>query len=328
MISLSGCGTHLDWVIKKSNRAWSGRKGLNIGMLLAALRNSGIRVDTDCGFAINVARDLKLCCFPHDASPLFLRVLPQTKGDRDLAHLQALKELLGDHINGPLRVIRGGDLVCGVFPFVQHERVTHEAMQSPRVLAQVRDILARLHSGGPAQHVEGHTLSPVEVASAVRGQSDPTGFFREYFEENFLPVVEHLSPVPQHCDFTYVNLASTRGNQLVVFDWEDYGLVRYPGFDLATFLISHYHHGRCLEPLVASPEILNDMLVRDFGEDFLAALGLTRERFARVFPGYLAVFLTLKRNGFGVRINDRIHGLLLSILRSASWQPVLERRGD
>ena len=115
---------------------------------------------------------------------------------------------------------------------------------------------------------------------------------------------------------------------MVVFDWEDYGLVRYPGFDLATFLISHYHHGRCLEPLVASPEILNDMLVRDFGEDFLAALGLTRERFARVFPGYLAVFLTLKRNGFGVRINDRIHGLLLSILRSASWQPVLERRGD
>ncbi len=295
--------------------------------MLAALRREGICLDGQSGLAINVARDLKICRFPQDSAPVFLRILAQSKGERDLAHLQALKCLLGDYVNGPTKIVRTEDAVCGVFPFVEHERVSYESVLSQGLLGQVCDVLAKLHAGGSALGIEGPRLSPLEVASELREQSGPGESFRAYLEQNFLPFVERLPSVPQHGDFTYVNLVSTEGGRLIVFDWEDYGLVRYPGFDLATFLVSHYRHADWLERLVISPASLTDALERDFGQDMLPELGLTREQFALAFPGYLAVFLTLKKNGFGVRVIKRMRDLLMRILDSANWQATLGIRG-
>jgi thiamine kinase-like enzyme len=52
----------------------------------------------------------------------------------------------------------------------------------------------------------------------------------DYWVENV--ELRELPEVPQHGDFVHNNLGRAR-DTLYVFDWEDYGKVCLPGFDLA-----------------------------------------------------------------------------------------------
>lgn len=296
--------------------------------MLDALRQQHILVGSGRGVAVNVSRDLKICHFPQDAAPLFLRILRRPKGEVDFRHLQELGRLLGRYVNAPVDVVRTDDLICGVFPYVTHERVSLATIAARQLLPQVRDVLAKLHAGGAGVPVGVAEQSHTAVVDHVGAQPRHGAAFARYFGEVFLPIVGRLPPVPQHGDFTYVNCSTTDDGRLIVFDWEDYGLVRCPGFDLATFVVSHWHHGRGLEVLARSPQVLTSEVVGVFGPDVFGCVGLDAATFARLFPGYIGIFLTVKSRGFGRKINDRMRRFWAEVMGSVDWQPTLQARGD
>lgn len=115
-----------------------------------------------------------------------------------------------------------------------------------------------------------------------------------------------LGAVAQHGDFVANNLGMTRRG-LRVFDWEDFGKVSLPGFDVCTLAVSLVN------------EIAPDAVMRRDGplasrvEAFVAPackpIGIDLDLFWRLVPLYLLAFLHLKQ-GYATGVRDRIARLL------------------
>lgn len=296
---------------------------MSIGKLLNKLQLMGIAVDGDCAVAVNVARELKICHFPHASTPVFLRVLKRSKGEKDFSNLAFLGSRLGSRINEPSRIVTTDEFICGFFPFVAHDRPSRKRLVSGELLLQVRDALVLMHTAGQDFAAENRSplLRPVIDIADAECQFD--AMFKRYMATNFRDIVGGKAPVAQHCDFTYVNLGITDDCRVIIFDWEEYGAIQYPGFDFATFLVSHHYHGGTIDDVLSSPEGLTRCIDRDFGNEFLGSIGLTTADFTRLFPAYIYVFLTLKREGFGATINTRIRAMLDRILESESWTRIM-----
>lgn len=103
-----------------------------------------------------------------------------------------------------------------------------------------------------------------------------------------------LAGTRQHCDFVVTNLG-VHGQELVVFDWEDYGKLSIPGFDLCVLLLSltqfDPHAVVSLLPQSGSVPVRNDFVAACCN-----AIGLDVQLFAAMLPLYLAAFLYLKQD--------------------------------
>jgi thiamine kinase-like enzyme len=114
--------------------------------------------------------------------------------------------------------------------------------------------------------------------------------------------------VAQHGDFTINNLGHLQDTQPFILDWEDYGLVDLPGFDMATLLASMANFDR--------PTLTKDYL-SETGQHHLAtkklvaAAGVNWSEFTDALPLYLAAFHWLKRKGqYSASIDLMLHEML------------------
>ena len=302
------------------------RIAMNLGRLLVQLQHSGIDVGSASSLAVNVARELKISVFQGDAEALFLRVVERAKGEMDFDNLRRLESVLDRHMVPPTAVVGTNELVCGIFPFVSHERVSYQLLSQERYLAQVTDILVRLHAGAD-QFVDSHRQFDVDALfGRLAGERWSDALFG-YVARRYRPVIEARNSIPQHCDFTYVNLGADGDGTLRVFDWEDFGSIRYAGFDLATFVFSHLLHGGSLHLMANDPAAFTNKVRAEVGDRALARLGFTAEQFTEVFPGHLALFMGLKKE-FGDAINRRLMPIWTQMMRSEQWQQVLGGRVD
>lgn len=286
------------------------------------MRSAGITVD-DGPLVLGVARDLKIQRLASNSNPQFLRILKRDKGERDFANLQFLETRLGGRISAPTQVVASEDMVCGVFPYLAHSKVSYERFAASGLLGEVATSLALMHEAGREfargswpQRLDvrlGQAFVPDEERDAMHAWLSAA---RERLESTF-------APAAQHCDFTYANLATNAQGQLVIFDWEEFGAIRFPGFDLSTFVLGHYHFGGTIGQALDSPETLVAMIHRDFGESLLDRLGMSAEQYQEAFPLHLQNFLALKQGGFSIAINRRLHAMWMRLWRAEAWSGIL-----
>jgi hypothetical protein len=129
------------------------------------------------------------------------------------------------------------------------------------------------------------------------------------------PLLEALPPVLQHGDLALNNLGlAPRG--VVIFDWEDFGEVTAPGYDLCVLICSAVDFDpETMTALIArrGPDWLTTIVAR-----YCAAAGLRVEDFFRMVPLHLLAFLQLKRrHGYGADIVRNV-GALISALGGPS----------
>ena len=117
-----------------------------------------------------------------------------------------------------------------------------------------------------------------------------------------------LPRVAQHGDFVLNNLGVARG-RLVVFDWEDYGKVDLPGFDLSTLLASAVDPADPAAGVTLAGRGPVAARWRPVVTPACAALGFTADEFYRLVPLHLLAFLQLKTN-YARAVHDRVAGLL------------------
>lgn len=295
---------------------------MKLGALLDRLSESGIVIDAG-PFALNVSRELKILQVTGGAQERFLRILEARKGARDFANLKFLQGRLGHRINAPSEVVACDELVCGVFPFVPHEKVSHAHLVSGGLLQEVAASLALMHEAGEEFSRRAGARAHSAELDAVRRVCGGDSATVEWLLSAFRRLDERHVPVAQHCDFTYVNLGVSNQGQLVIFDWEEYGAVTFPAFDLTTFLLGHYHFGGTIGMALDSPASLVEMIKRDFGPSYLDSFDLTAEEYARAFPAYLLLFRMLKLNDFGAAINSRLEAMWARLRGSAAWSGIL-----
>ena len=118
--------------------------------------------------------------------------------------------------------------------------------------------------------------------------------------------LEALGAIPQHGDFVANNIGM-RGSRLVVYDWEDYGKVSLPGFDLCTLAMS-LAEASWGQGAFGAPGPRRERLCA-FLAPACRALGLTLDAFWRLVPLYLLAFLDLKQT-YAAGIRTRVEDLL------------------
>jgi len=120
-------------------------------------------------------------------------------------------------------------------------------------------------------------------------------------------LLDALGAVPQHCDFVTNNIG-IRNSRLVVYDWEDFGKVSLPGFDLCTLAISLINDGMADAIGLARDGSDGERLAL-LVNPACAALGMDINQFWRLVPLYLMAFLYLKQ-GYASVIRMRIEDML------------------
>jgi len=110
----------------------------------------------------------------------------------------------------------------------------------------------------------------------------------------------------QHGDFVLNNLG-IHNRQLIIFDWEDYGIIQLPGFDLATFLsaLFQFDANNLVNGLYENP------IIQVLVNRYMAGLGYCFEDFISFLPLYLYAFLYIKQQ-FGYS-EDSIQRTQISI---------------
>lgn len=292
---------------------------MSIAKMLDKLCEAGIDLRGDAPIVAGISRDLKICHYPSLGPPVFLRILDKEKATRDFETMLFLKQFLGEKISAPSRVVDTDKLSCGIFSYIEHRKISRSELTTSKFIHQVREALLSLHQAGRQAHAGMRRPSPPDAMSTLRDRGLLSARAEEYFNGTFRRVLGQRTEIPQHGDFTCPNLGIDSADHLLVFDCEDFGLVRYAGFDAATFLLSHLYHAIGSDEEIRCPETLRHRLDDLLGPSVLENIGLSPDEFLSLFPGYLATFLALKREGYGSRINQRLLSIWTVIVGSDSW---------
>lgn len=187
---------------------------------------------------------------------------------------------------------------------VEPVRALGDIVDDPQRLEQWGDVFRGLPQMGPA----------------VPGAREE---MRQFIDANLPALARHLGSketrrqlealprAAQHGDLVANNIGHV-GARPVVFDWEDFGKVDLPGFDIALLLGSLLSH---------DPE----KIVALFSEEgrgapwlvpLLAATGLERVQFAGLMPVYYGAFFWIKCvGGYGATIQSTVRHTIEQLVR-------------
>jgi aminoglycoside phosphotransferase (APT) family kinase protein len=126
------------------------------------------------------------------------------------------------------------------------------------------------------------------------------------YAQRVIPQIAALPRVYQHGDLSLNNIGVADG-ELIFFDWEDFGLVDVPGFDLAIVLLSlHDFDGAALMHQL-STQSLEQRLVQSGS----VRLGMVAQTFLALFPAYLSLFASMKATrGYDAEVWTRAYAAL------------------
>jgi hypothetical protein len=127
-------------------------------------------------------------------------------------------------------------------------------------------------------------------------------------------LVNSLPHIKQHGDLTLYNMGVV-GDNLIIFDWEDFGKISIPGFDLCCLAVDSVTRFSAMgidriSERRAYPKEIMDIITCYFEE-----LSLDEEIFFNLFPIYLFYFLYLKnRYGYSseiIKIGEKLFAAVL-----------------
>jgi hypothetical protein len=201
--------------------------------------------------------------------------------------------------------------------FFVMEGVVHQALLSrgrrsagsaPRLPHEVVSYFEAA-GGHRAAVTEGRTHSKLLERLEARFRSSPHApLLVAWLEGRGTRELDALGVSPQHGDFVLSNLGIA-AHRLVIFDWEDFGKICLPGFDLCTLVISSIDlETDDLDCLVEGRGPLVDRL-SVVVMPACKALGIEAAQFWHAFPLYLLTFLYLK-DAYATDVRRRIESCL------------------
>ncbi len=158
----------------------------------------------------------------------------------------------------------------------------------------VRGICGYLERSAQHFRLEGrvpHSTELERVVSAL-GDEEVQTVLNRYVDTIDISAMDHLPHVQQHGDFSFNNIGLQR-NGIIVFDWEDFGRVLLPGFDISTLITSWLDHDLSRIQFLlrqGEPRFLDNLI----GE-FCRCHSIERHLFGALLPIYYTIFLRIKK---------------------------------
>ena len=197
-------------------------------------------------------------------------------------------------------------LVCEAIPHTPVGRVSLLTGTSGDVLR--RDVIRYFSCMRTARAPEHPRYqSPDRLVESMRdyfGRLPTAASVLPMLGNNFVDLLTALPLMPQHGDLVLNNLGRAQ-RRLVLFDWEDFGLLQQPGADLCTLLLSLGVGGSAR---TADLRIVHRALP-GLVEEACTAMGLSVTNFELLFPVYVLAFRFLKRT-YDVEVRERLDHLI------------------
>lgn len=229
-------------------------------------------------------------------------------------HLQA-RELLGETVAPPRALFKSGEwnviASAGIaaMPLTRGSLVGRSAERD--VVAAIVACSARQSKLAEPAHTNARADRLAQVLNETLDRPALACVRERVRAPEVWEAVRALPNVAQHGDFVLGNLAWAN-NRLIVFDYEDFGRIQLPGFDLATLFLSLFEfEADAVRRFLASDDAQLDTLV-PWLRPSCASLGLTLDTMRRLLPVYLTAFVSLKQN-YGPAVRHIAEHALLAL---------------
>jgi len=209
--------------------------------VLARLREQGLLSDeraAHCNVFVRLD-NLLVNVFDHDGRHYYLRMTEAYDLEQEYRVARSVAELVGRFVPQPRAFFRLDKLTCMVTEGVEFEVVTGSTLLEATTNAPVvRELLAYFDHAAGALAVSGGSTHVDDLARILTERyvgTEQEQLCTRVLETSDLDALRALPAQRQHGDFVPNNFGM-RGDRLLIFDWEDFGKVDLPGFDLAVLL--------------------------------------------------------------------------------------------
>lgn len=286
--------------------------------MIGAVRNFLVRHQltgdtTRLAWNVEIGRNFLFHVFNQNGAFVTVKVLRTGGIEREYQSLQDAFQLLPEYVPAPLAFGKSQGLGMLACEGVRHARLSNVmlAQARDRLVRGMRDYSVRSVHYFTMRNASASHLRTFEEILAGLGDRALSDVMTGYLRELNLGRIEALPHVRQHGDLVANNVGIT-DTGIVIFDWEDFGRVHLPGFDVGVFLTSCLKYDSTLVKRWfegATPEVLEAVV-----QDVCKVLEIDRSLFWSMLPMYLCHFLLLKNVfDYGGVIKSRVRNLIMSL---------------
>ena len=264
-------------------------------------------------FAARMSGNVGLLFYLDNGESFLAKIGLLTRLDREYRGLAAAYRAMPSNVPEPIRLA-----TCRRYQVLVTRGIRHAPVLPLRgatnVAAFEQGVSAYLETSARAFARSNMAPSLDTIRAALRSANERVQWpgWAMYYE-GIRNLVERLTPVEQHGDLS-VNNIGVRDGALVFFDWEDFGEIDLPGFDLAVLLLSINEFS--YEKLAAKLE--RPTMEADIARRGCAAFGMAAPEFLRLFGAYASLYIETKtRLGYPERVTDRAIAALQEWIRLA-----------
>lgn len=255
--------------------------------------------------------------FADEGQYYYLRIAQAYDLEGEYRIAQSVAGLAGRFVPQPLAFFRVGRISCIVVEGVDFRVVTRATlMNADSGEPVIRELLEYLQYVGPKRTDPSARAQVAELRVAMNERyrgTDNEALWAKVLAQTDLVSLAELPSQPQHGDFVPNNFG-LRDDRLVIFDWEDYGRIDVPGFDLAVLL------GSVVDFEPRKLRTIRDDLLRNAERTAVRwfpmacrAAGIEAGAVLRALPFHLSLFMWLKDRyspAIRLKVNRAIVGLL------------------
>ena len=241
---------------------------------------------------IEIGRHVIFHVFDDVGGFVTVKASPTGRIEREYVALRQAYAVLSDIVPQPLAFGEVGGLTMLVCRGVRHRVLIRRDLRKLNAVL-IRDVCGYFERSARHFRLEDrmpHSTELERVVSAL-GDGELQTVLNRYVDTIDISAMDRLPHVQQHGDFSFNNIGLKR-NGIIVFDWEDFGRVLLPGFDISTLITSWLDHDisriQCLLRQ-GEPRFLDDIIGK-----FCRYHSIERHFFGALLPIYYAIFLRIK----------------------------------
>jgi hypothetical protein len=267
------------------------------------------------GCNIYIGKNLVFHVYDKGGDFVVVKIRDTAEIEAEFAAMQLAHEVMPAHVPRPLALHRARDRHLLVIEGVAHEALASQAIE--RHGAALAEAMRRFIDGARARFVAPGDSAPhsATLARLIDDLDGPeAGVLRRVVAGLDLDALDRLPHVSQHGDLVMNNFGRAQRG-MIIFDWEDFGRVTLPGFDVALLICSCLRHD-----MVRIRHLFETGEPRHMGEILahFCAGEIDRDLFRRLLPVYYGTFQDLKRSmGYGAEIIEKCRRNILDGAGSA-----------
>lgn len=295
----------------------------HLAPLLTQIKKTGLFDPFALPFSARFTRNLKIYYHSGSHAGFFVKACPGNGAQREYQALQFAHEKTDGHVPEPLHLSAVQQLSAYVSPLYRFAPLTARHVIAKPFVDQICSIL-RLgvvpDNNSPQMDKDVITPPELELFATEQQIVDKTNQQCMAYLNHSHDLLQKVGCIPQHGDATPYNF-SVDHNKIYLCDWEDFGIITFPGFDLATciFEISRLLHLQT--DLAHSPEGVNKPELLKIIAPVLTAGVLSVKQWQALFPFYMLLFSYVKKNlGYHSDYVRKVSCFTKTMFHSEKWQ--------